>query len=124
MIIKRILIVDDDVEYMNELEEYLIRENFDVVKKNNTSKILLFIIKIKPDLIVIDFKINGMTGIDVTKLLKGCQTTKDIPIIMMSNYHNSNSNNHKIIESGVRLYLKKTIQPELLLDEIRKIEGK
>jgi len=65
-----------------------------------------------------------MTGIDVTKLLKGCQTTKDIPVIMMSNYHNSNSNNHKIIESGVRLYLKKTIQPELLLDEIRKIEGK
>jgi DNA-binding response OmpR family regulator len=123
MIIKRILIVDDDVEYMNELEEYLIRENFNVVKKNNTFKILMFIIKIKPDLIILDLKINGMTGIDVTRLLKGCQTTRDIPIIVMSNHHNSDSNNQKIIESGVQLYLKKTIRPELLIDEIRKIEG-
>lgn len=110
------------MEYMNELEEFLILQNFEIVKKNNTFKILMFTIKIKPDLIILDLKINGMTGIDVTRLLKRCQATKDIPVIVMSNYHNSDSNNHEVIESGVEIYLKKTIRPELLIEEIRKIE--
>jgi DNA-binding response OmpR family regulator len=122
MKIKKILIVDDDLEYMNELEEFLLTEDFEVIKKNNTRRILFFIQNANPDLIILDFKINGMTGIDVTRIVKDCNTTKDIPIILVSNFHNSDSNNHKVIESGVQIYLKKTIKPELLLNEIRKIE--
>lgn len=123
MKIKRILIVDDDIEYMNELEELLVREAFEVIKKNNTIKILVFIKKLKPDLIILDFKINGMTGIDVTKLVRNCRETEDIPVILVSNYLNSDSDNHTLIESGVQKYLKKTIRPQLLIDEIRKIGG-
>jgi DNA-binding response OmpR family regulator len=123
MKIKRILIVDDDIEYMNELEELLVREAFEVIKKNNTFKILEFIKKIKPGLIILDFKINGMTGIDVTRLLRSCRETEDIPVVLVSNYFNSDTNNHKVIESGVQIYLNKTIRPGLLIDEIRKIEG-
>jgi DNA-binding response OmpR family regulator len=123
MKIKRILIVDDDVEYMNELEELLVREAFEVIKKNNTFRILVFIKKTQSDLIILDFKINGMTGIDVTRLLKNCRETQDIPVMLVSNYLNSDSDNHKLIESGVQKYLKKSIKPHLLIDEIRKIEG-
>ena len=122
MKIKKILIVDDDVDYMNELGEFLLIEDFTVTKKNNTHKILLFIQKIKPDLIILDLKINGMTGIDVTRILKGCNATKGIPIILVSNFHNADSNNRTVIESGVQIYLKKPLNPELLINEIRKIE--
>ena len=123
MKIKKILIIDDDIEYLNELEELLVREAFEVIKKNNTFRILVFIKKIKPDLIILDFKINGMTGIDVTRLLRSCRETEDIPVVMVSNYYNSDSNNYKEIESGVQIYLKKTIKPEFLINEIKKIEG-
>ena len=122
MKIKKILIIDDDIEYLNELEELLVREAFEVIKKNNTFRILVFIKKIKPDLIILDFKINGMTGIDVTRLLRSCRETEDIPVVMVSNYYNSDSNNNKEIESGVQIYLKKTIKPEFLINEIKKIE--
>jgi len=123
MKIKRILIIDDDIEYMNEMEELLVREAFKVIKKNNTYKILAFIKKIKPELIIMDYKINGMTGIDVTRLLRDCRETENIPVMLVSNYYNYDSNHHKVIESGVQIYLKKTIRPELLINEIRKIEG-
>ena len=123
MKIKRILLVDDDIEYLNELEECLAREAFDVIKKNNTRRILSFIKKLNPDLIILDFKINGMTGIEVTRLLKKCRDTEDIPIMLVSNYYYPNSNNNQINESGVKIYLNKTIKPENLIKEIRKIEG-
>jgi DNA-binding response OmpR family regulator len=123
MKIKRILLVDDDTEYMNELEEFLVGETFDIIKKNNTHRILSFVKRSIPDLIILDFKINGMTGVDVTRILKDCRETKDIPVILISNYHNSDSNNHKILDSGVKIFLKKTIKPENLIKEIRKIEG-
>lgn len=123
MKIKRILIVDDDNEYMNELEEYLVQAAFKVVKKNNTFGILAFVKKIKPELIILDLKINGMTGIDVTRLLRNSRATEKIPIMLVSSYYNSDSENHKEIESEVQIYLKKAIKPELLIKEIRKIEG-
>ncbi|MBN2736079.1 MAG: response regulator [Spirochaetales bacterium] len=122
MTITTILLVDDDGNYMNELEEFLVRNDFTVIKKNSTHKVLPFIKKNKPDLIILDYKINGMTGIDVSRILNNDPDTKDIPIMLVSNYHNSGSYEYKNNDSGIRIYLQKSSKPEVLLQEIRKIE--
>lgn len=123
MKIKKILIVDDDVDYVNELEEFLVLKGFVITKRNSTHGILVFIKKNKPELIILDFKINGLTGIDVTKLLKNDKTTKNIPIILVTNYYDDVENIKNVIKYGINVCLKKIIQPELLYSEIKKIEA-
>jgi DNA-binding response OmpR family regulator len=122
MRIKKILIIDDDMDYINELEEYLIQEKYYILKKNDTDDILSFIKDNKPDLVILDFKINGLTGFDVNILMKNDEQTKDIPIILVSNYYDDTDNNEHLLKSGIRICLKKSIEPERLIYEIRKIE--
>jgi|GEM_PF-935680 len=124
MKIKKIIIIDDDIEYINEMEELLAQKDFKIVKKNNTDDILNFVKKNKPDLIILDLKINGMTGIDVAKLLKKDMKTKGLPIIFLTNYYNGNDidYNEDKVKFGKNICLKKTIKPEILINEIKKIE--
>ncbi len=122
MKIKKILIIDDDVEYVNELEEFLAEKDFVILKKNSTHKILFFIKKNKPELIILDFKINGLTGMDVTRLLKEDNATKNIPIILVTNYYDNTEILKNIIKYGINACLKKIIKPEVLYNEIKKIE--
>ena len=125
MIIKKIIIIDDDIEYVNEMEELLVQNGFEIIKKNNTDDVLNFIKKTKPDLIILDLKINGKTGIDVAKLVKNDPKTNGLPIILLTNYYNGNDNdyNKDNLKFGINICLKKTIKPEMLINEIKKIES-
>ena len=125
MIIKKIIIIDDDIDYINEMEELLVQNGFEIIKKNNTDDILNFIKKTKPDLIILDLKINGKTGIDVAKLVKNDPKTNGLPIILLSNYCNGNDNdyNKDKLKFGINICLQKTITPEMLINEIKKIES-
>ena len=122
MKIKRILIIDGDHEYINEMEELLVQNDFEIIKKNNTDDVLNFIKKTKPDLIILDLKINGKTGIDVAKLVKNDPKTNGLPIILLTNYYNGNDNdyNKDNLKFGINICLKKTIKPEMLIKEIKK----
>ena len=124
MKIKKIMIVDDDNEYTDEMEELLTRRDFEIIKKNNTDDILNFIKKNKPDLIILDLKINGKTGIDVAKLVKNDPKTNGLPIILLTNYYNGFDSDYieDKIKSGINICLKKSIKPEVLIAEIKKIE--
>ena len=126
MKIKKILIIDDDIEYLNEIEDLLVQEDFEIIKKNNTDDILNFVKKNKPNLIILDLKINGLTGIDVAKLLKKDIKTKSLPIMFLTNYDDGYDDDFdkNRIKLGIKICLKKTIKPEILINEIKKIEWK
>ena len=125
MIIKKIIIIDDDIEYINEMEEILVQNDFEIIKKNNTDDVLNFIKKTKPDLIILDLKINGKTGIDVAKLVKNDPKTNGLPVMLLTNYYDDDDNdyNKDNLKFGINICLKKTIKPEMLINEIKKIES-
>ena len=124
MKIQKILILDDDLYFINELEEMLIQNDFLIIKKTNTNDIVKFVKTGKPDLIILDLKINGLTGIDVAKLIKNDPKSNGLPMILLTNYYveNENKYNKDNLKFGINVCLKKTIKPEILIDEIRKIE--
>lgn len=125
MKIEKILILDDDVEYLNEIEEFFVQENFIIIKKIDTNDILNFVKKNTPDLIILDYKINGLTGIDVAKLITNDPKTNGLPIILLTNYYNGNVHDYckDTMKLGIHVCLKKTIKPDVLIDEIKKIES-
>jgi len=80
---KTILIIEDDSVLLSALEERL-REEF-LIMSAKTGEDGLETIKVKkPDLILLDLMLPGISGEQVLKELKEVQATRDIPVIILS----------------------------------------
>ena len=75
---KRIFIIDDDVNIGNMLEETLQREGYQVLRAYSGTEALLVLDSVKPDLALLDLMLPGLSGEEVLPKLSG------IPVIVMS----------------------------------------
>lgn len=111
---KQIAIVEDNVKIRNLIKQYLNMQE-DMECRNGFSSVenLLTVMKEgdMPDIILMDIDLEGMSGIEGMKLIKGKYS--DVEIIMLTVYHDS----HKIFNSlraGASGYLlKHTSLPEI-----------
>src|SRR3972149_8740744 len=82
--IMKILVVDDEKDILTLLEYNLKKAGFTVVSAQDGPEALALSKKEKPDLIILDIMLPGMEGTEVCKILKGEETTRHIPIIMLT----------------------------------------
>jgi DNA-binding response OmpR family regulator len=75
---KKILIIDDDIHIGNMLEETLTKEGYAVSRAYSGTEAVLVLSKMKPDLILLDLMLPGLSGEDVLPQIKG------IPVIVVS----------------------------------------
>ena len=73
-----ILIIDDDIHINEMLEEVLIQEGYQVSHAYSGKEALLFLANEKPDLILLDLMLPGLTGEEVLSQIE------KIPVIVMS----------------------------------------
>ena len=78
---KKILIVEDDLDAANVLEAYLQRDHFLTVTAHDGLKGLELAASEKPDLILLDIMLPGMSGTDVLLTLR---RRSDVPVIMVT----------------------------------------
>lgn len=81
---KRILIYDDDVAILDVTTFILESEGFKVFSLTSTTDVLADIRKLKPDMLLVDIWMPGLSGDMITKILKTNRETKTIPIVMIS----------------------------------------
>lgn len=77
----------------------------------------------KPDLIVSDLLLPGIDGYETLRRLKANDTTKNIPVILISCL-SQKENIMKGFEAGASAYIPKPFKFEQLRDEITKLIGK
>lgn len=75
---KRILIIDDDIYIGNMEEEILSKEGYEVLRAYSGTEALLVLSRQKPDLILLDLMLPGLSGEEVLPNIKG------IPVIVVS----------------------------------------
>ncbi len=78
IILKTILIVDDDVYIGDMLEELLTKENYAVGRAYSGTEALMYLSSRRPDLILLDLMLPGLSGEELLPLIKG------IPVIVVS----------------------------------------
>ncbi|MEG0377854.1 MAG: response regulator, partial [Eubacterium sp.] len=78
MIVKHILIVEDDLDIGNVLEEALIKEGYFISRAYSGTEALLFLSQERPDLILLDLMLPGQSGEAVLPQIK------EIPVIIVS----------------------------------------
>ena len=67
---KNILIVDDDVHIGNMLEEILSKEGYGIWRAYSGSEALLLLSRSKPDLMLLDLMLPGLSGEEVLSRLR------------------------------------------------------
>ena len=78
-----ILIIDDEAELLESLRN-LLSEDYNVLCAEKGRKGLAILKRNKVDLVLLDYRLPDINGIEVLKRIKGVQP--DIPLIMMSGY--------------------------------------
>lgn len=89
MLMKKVLIVDDDVDILEIVGLLLTRHGFWVTLLTNAREIFQTVKSVGPDVIVLDINIAGLDGRDICKRLKTNESVfNHIPIILFSAMHN------------------------------------
>ncbi|MCL5116578.1 MAG: response regulator transcription factor [Firmicutes bacterium] len=78
---RTILLVDDEPSILELLQFHVEREGFRVLTSQNGENALVRIQEDRPDLIVLDFMLPGVSGLDV---LRHIRQAGDIPVIMLT----------------------------------------
>ena len=80
----KILVVEDEPSQREVLEYNLKAEGFLVISADNGEDALLLVEEEEPDLILLDWMMPNLSGIEVCRRLKSRVETRAIPIIMVS----------------------------------------
>lgn len=113
---KRIIAVDDDPGILDILELIFSRAGYDVITYAGAESLLSNSFD-HPAAIVMDKQLSGSDGLDVCRFLKGQESTRDIPIIMISANMNIGIMAQK---AGADDFVEKPFNIKSLLETVRK----
>jgi len=115
---KRVLIIDDDKEFVEELNETLGLSGYDVVSISDSVSAVEVASRTKPDVILLDLKMPEKNGIQIAEEVRQVTELSHVPIIVMTAFFKDE--HIQIFSSyGVSRYLRKPFNP---LDVISQIE--
>lgn len=78
------LIIDDDTDILEALETLMNMEGFDVKISTKADAIDRITVRNQPDMIILDVMLSGKDGRRLCQKLKMQESTKNIPVLMMS----------------------------------------
>ena len=81
---KRVLVVDDEIHIVHVVAIKLRNNGYEVVSADNGAEAYELALKDKPDIIVTDFQMPVMTGMELIEKLRQNDDTKNIPVIMLT----------------------------------------
>lgn len=81
---KTVLVVEDEFGIAELLKDLLTDEGYHVETAFSGRQALARLEQAKPDIVVMDFMMPGLNGIDVLKTMTATPELKDIPVVMMS----------------------------------------
>jgi len=84
---KKILIIDDDEDFLKALESTLKRHGYDVAVRNSCEDGFLTLASFKPDLIILDVHFKDADGRNLCKKIKALGEFRHIPVILISADH-------------------------------------
>jgi DNA-binding response OmpR family regulator len=117
----KILLVEDDMILSEMYKEKLVMEGFSVITAQN-GKVALKKAHNQPSLILLDVMMPGANGFEVLKQLKTEVSTRDIPVIVLTNVGSEMVDNDKKLAMtlGAENYLVKSYHtPEEVIDKVK-----
>ncbi len=117
MVKGQILLVEDDAALAELLTYNLEKENFTVTQTPDGDEALLLASETPPDLILLDWMIEGVSGIEVCRRLRRRPETANVPIIMLT-ARGEEGDRIRGLETGADDYVTKPFSPRELVARV------
>ncbi|KYK27366.1 hypothetical protein AYK26_03850 [Euryarchaeota archaeon SM23-78] len=120
---KTIMIVDDE-PHMVELEKAILEaEGFKIISALDGKQALKILETIKPDLVILDMMMPGMSGREVCEKIRKNPKTKKLKIIFVTVARFSEIGKNQLKGMDVLDYITKPFDNEELVKRVKKILG-
>lgn len=117
---KKVLIVDDEAPIREMIAVALEMAGYDCLEAENANDAHSLIVDDKPDMVLLDWMMPGMNGVEFARRLRKDETTADIPIIMLT-AKGDEDNKIKGLEAGVDDYITKPFSPRELVARLKAV---
>jgi len=117
---KRVLVVDDEIHIVHVVAIKLRNNGYEVMSADNGAEAFELACREKPDVVVTDFQMPIMTGLELVEKLRQHEKTKDTPVIMLTARNFAVSKKHRE-RLQISSCLSKPFSPKELLENIEDI---
>ena len=111
------LLVEDDAALAELLVWHFQRENFDLRHTPDGEEALLIAQESPPDLVLLDWMIQGLSGLEVCRRLRRMPETQNVPIIMLT-ARGEEEDRVRGLETGADDYVTKPFSPRELVARV------
>ena len=113
-----IYIVEDEPAQVEMLSYNLEKENFRTIVAGTGERALLLVDEALPDLIILDWMLPDISGIEICRRFRAMAETKDIPIIMLT-ARGEEADRIRGLETGADDYIVKPYSPAEMVARVR-----
>ncbi len=122
MDMKKVLVVDDEKHWMNLFRSILQDYNFEIFEAFDGKAGVEKAKQLKPELIILDNKMPGMTGLEAARVFRSEPSLKNTPILMATAMDFSESM-VDYVKMDVHDFIKKPFEVKDLMEKIEKLTG-
>jgi two-component system alkaline phosphatase synthesis response regulator PhoP len=117
---KKVLVVDDEIHIVHVVSIKLRNNGYEVITASNGSEAFDLACSEKPDVIVSDYQMPVMNGLELIEKLRQNKATKDVPVILLTARSFAIDDEQKE-QLGISQCLSKPFSPKELLRDIEDI---
>ena len=115
-----ILVVEDEAPLITLLRYNLEEAGFDVEEATDGEEALISVRERRPDLVVLDWMLPVVSGIEVCRQFRRRRETRDLPVIMLT-ARSEEADRIRGLDSGADDYISKPFSPKELIARIRAV---
>jgi len=113
----RMLLVEDDAALSELLEFHFRREDFEVMRTGDGEEALLLARERVPDIVLLDWMLESLSGLEVCRRLRRAPETQNVPIIMLT-ARGEEEDRVRGLETGADDYVTKPFSPRELVARV------
>lgn len=119
---KKVLVADDESHILSVVSLKLRNAGFEVICAHDGEEAFEMAVNEKPDLLITDYHMPGLSGLEVCQRLREKPELKALPAIMLSarGYHLTDS---ELQQSGISQMISKPFSPRQLLATVNEVLG-
>ena len=117
---KKILVADDEAHILHIVSMKLRNAGYEVITAVDGEEALELCAAEGPDLLITDYQMPFMTGLEVCKELRASDATKDIPALMLT-ARGFDIEPGEMIEAGIAAVLAKPFSPREVLEKVHSL---
>ncbi len=120
---KKIMVVDDEEALLELVKAIMEQEGYEVITAMNGEEALEKLKTVKPDLILLDMMMPGMSGREVCEKIRENPKTKNLKIVFLTVAKFSEAGKDILKKMKVLDYITKPFDNEGLVRRVKKIVG-